>query len=99
MPAEDNQLMLPPSVISDPNAFEILRVWAAHGRQHVVIHSGLKAGPEGFGYMLAQLAMHGARIFHQRERMLLEQALERIKAGFDEEWSNPTGDAEGDILK
>jgi hypothetical protein len=99
MPAEDNQLMLPPAVFSDPNAFEILRVWAANGKQHVVIHSGLHGGPEGFGYMLAQLAFHGARVFHQREGAPVEEALERIRAGLDEEWDNPTGDPEGGILK
>jgi hypothetical protein len=89
--------LAPPPAVADPRSFEILRVWAARGEQHVTIHSGLNGGPEEFGYMVAQLLRHGANIFQQRDGMDPEEALARIRAGFDRELDSPTGDVTGEI--
>ena len=85
-----HELAVPGPAESDPQAFELLRVWAAHGDQHVSIHSGLHGGPEGFGHMLAQLARHGALLYGQREGMPPQEALKLVRQGFDEEWGNGT---------
>ena len=98
MPKESHtkrfELAIPGPTESDPKAFELLRVWAAHGEQHVSIHPDLHGGPEGFGYMLAQLARHGALLYGQREGMSPIDALKLVKQGFDREWDQgnwPTG--------
>jgi hypothetical protein len=86
--ADRHELAVPPATESDPHAFELLRVWAAHQEQHVTIHPGLKGGPEQFGFMLAQLAKHGALLYGQREGMSPTDALKLVRQGFDEEWSS-----------
>jgi len=89
------ELMIPPAVHEDADAFEILRVWAASGEQHVTIHSGLKGGPEGFGIMLADLARHGALLYSQRDVAEPIEALERIRRALEVELAQalpwPTG--------
>ena len=91
------ELEKPPAVATDPDAFEILRVWAAGGEQHVTIHSGLEGGPEDFGYMLAQLARHGALLYSQRGHISVDSALMRIREGFDDEWQEPSSWPTGKI--
>jgi hypothetical protein len=36
-----NELALPPAVFTDKNAQELVRIWAAHGQQHVTLLSKL----------------------------------------------------------
>jgi hypothetical protein len=91
------ELPIPDTVETDPAAFEILRVWAAHGEQHVAIHSRLEGGPESFGFMLAQLAKHGAILYAEREGMSPKDALKLVQAGFDDECNQPTGWPTGGI--
>jgi hypothetical protein len=82
------ELAIPAPTESDPKAFELLRVWAAHGDQHVTIRPDLHGGPEGFGYMLAQLARHGALLYGQREGRPPAEVLKLVKLGFDQEWND-----------
>ena len=86
----DHELAIPPAAYDDADSFEILRVWASGGRQHVTIQSGLRGGPEGFGFMLAQLARHGANLISQRDGVPRREALRRIKSSLDEEWHDAT---------
>jgi hypothetical protein len=87
---DEYSLPVPDPAQSDPEAFELLRVWAAHGEQCVAIHSGLAGGPEGFGFMLAQLSPHAALLYAQRESMPPQEALKLIRQGFDDEWEEGT---------
>ncbi len=84
-----SELLIPPAVHDDPDAFEILRVWAACGEQHVSIHSGLKGGAEGFGIMLADLARHGALLYSERDAQEPFAVLARIQRGFEVELEQP----------
>lgn len=93
------ELMIPPAAKQDPAAFEILRVWAANGDQHVTIHSELNGQPYDFGYMLADLALHGAKLYSERFTIPLGRALDQIIDGFKDEISNQDGDVSGEILK
>ena len=87
--------MIPPAVHEDADAFEIVRVWAASGEQHVTIHSGLEGGSEGFGIMLAHLARHGALLYSRREAVEPMEMLARIRQALEGELAQalpwPTG--------
>lgn len=91
------ELLRPPATDEDPDSFEILRVWAADGEQHVTIAPALAGGAEDFGVMLAQLARHGARLYSQRDGHSFENAVALIRSGLDHEFENPTGAETGDI--
>ena len=91
------QIKPPPAVNSDPKAFEILRLWAAHGEQHVCIRSELSGDAGDFGYMLAELAMHGANLYSERDRVSRAKALRMILSRFRQELNSPVGDPSGSI--
>ena len=46
---------------------EVARIWAAHGRQHVHIRTGLWEDPGAWGIMLVDLARHAANIYEQEK--------------------------------
>jgi len=93
----DRELLRPPAADQDPDSFEILRLWAADGEQHVTIHPRLAGGAEDFGVMLAQLARHGARLYSQRDGHSFEEALTLIREGLREEFASPTGKETGEV--
>jgi hypothetical protein len=80
-----NELIIPPAALEDPNSFEILRVWAANEEQHVTIHSGLNGDASDFGYLLAQLALHGSKLYSERDGKTETQMLKDILEGFSRE--------------
>lgn len=94
-----NELIIPPEAQDDPQSFEILRVWSANEAQCVTINSDLNGNSYDFGYMLAQLAYHGANIYSLKENLSIKEALKRILEGFESEIDNPTGDVSGEIMK
>jgi Domain of unknown function (DUF5076) len=91
--------MIPPAAQKDPEAFEILRVWAANGEQHVSIHSGLEGEAYDFGYMLADLAFHAANLYAERSNISVKESLKSIVEGFQDEIDDPAGDISGEIMK
>jgi uncharacterized protein DUF5076 len=90
-------LPIPPEVLSDPESFEIIRVWAANGEQFVTIESGLSGGPMNFGYMIADLIQHGARLHAQKENISVREAIEQIVAGMREELVHQNHEISGSI--
>ncbi|HTD39070.1 MAG TPA: DUF5076 domain-containing protein [Mucilaginibacter sp.] len=92
------ELQIPPAAIKDKDSFEILRVWAAFKEQHVTIHSGLNGEAKDFGYLLAELALHGSKLYSQRYNISEIEALKDILDGFNaeiiKESGNPTGNIE-----
>jgi hypothetical protein len=94
-----SKLMIPPEAQKDPEAFEILRVWAANGEQHVTIHTGLKGEAYDFGYMLADLAFHGANLYSERSKISVKEALELIVKGFQDEIDDHDSEISGEIMK
>ncbi len=80
----------PFSALSDPDAFEIIRLWAAHGEQHVTLKGGLWEDPAAWGIVLADLARHAAKVLERDEGLKIEDSLRRIQAGFLAELEDPT---------
>jgi hypothetical protein len=93
-----NELIIPPAVFDDPNAFEILRVWAAHEQEHVNIHSGLNGGAYEFGGMLGKLAKHGMNLYSQPFSKSNKETMQKIIDGFENEISSASDDVQGEIL-
>lgn len=92
-----NELVIPPAALADKEAFEILRVWAANNEQHVTIHSQLNGGASEFGYLLAQLAYHGSKLYAQRFNQPEVKVLDQILERFNEEINDNNGDVTGSI--
>lgn len=93
------ELMIPPAVNEDQEAFEILRVWASKGEQHVTIHSGLNGDASDFGVMLADLAYHGANLYSEKFSVSLEESLKNIVKGFQDQINDNDHETTGEILK
>lgn len=89
------QLPIPGPAAKDAAALEMLRVWAAGGKQHVSIATGLWEDPASWGIMLVDLAKHVANAYEQSEGMDRLAVLKRIRAGFDAEWGSPTNKPSG----
>jgi hypothetical protein len=96
-----NELAIPPAAIEDNNSFELLRVWAAFEEQHVSIHSGLNGSAKDFGFLIAELALHGAKLYAERckgsEEKMLEEILEGFNTEIENQNGNPTGGIENDV--
>jgi len=89
------ELQIPPAAIEDNDSFEILRVWAALGEQHVTIHSELNGDAKDFGFLLAELALHASKLYAQRLNLPEIETLKDVLDGFNaeiiKESGNPTG--------
>ncbi len=96
---ESGELPIPPAAQSDERAIELARVWAAGGKQHVSLATGLWNDPAAWGIMLVDLARHVAGAYEQTQGLDPAEVLDRIKAGFDAEWSEPTDKPEGGLLE
>lgn len=83
------ELPIPSRAEADPNARELVRVWAAMGSQHVALATNVWRDPAAWGIMLADLAQHivNAHCQTDDERSAF---LVRLKSGFDAEWKTPT---------
>jgi hypothetical protein len=91
------ELPIPPIAQRDRAAAEIARIWAAEGDQHVTLRAGIWEDPAAWGLLLVDLAHHVANAYAQ-QGLDRDEALLRIKEGFDVEWASPTGGAEGGFL-
>lgn len=82
----------PPLANSNPDAVEVLRVWAAPGSpQQVTLRTTWKdAG--AWGLMLADIARHASNAY-ANEGADPNTVLARIRKFFDAEWGNRTDDA------
>jgi hypothetical protein len=97
MDKHSRQLPIPQPAENDSRAVEMLRVWAAGGKQHVSIATGLWPDPANWGIMLVDLAKHIANAYEQADGMSRATTLQRIKGGFDTEWQTATDEPEGRI--
>ncbi len=94
-----NELDIPQAALKDKNSFEIMRVWAAFEEQHVAIHSGLNGTAKEFGFLLAELALHGSKLYSERDNKSELEALKEILDGFNAEIINESGNPTGNIEK
>lgn len=88
-----HELPIPTAALKDAKARELVRVWAASGKQHLSLATGLWDDPAAWGVMLVDLARHLARAYEQTHGMEPDKTLARIREGIDAEWSEDT-DAE-----
>lgn len=93
------ELPVPMSVSSDPKAIELLRVWAAHGKQHVSLATSLWNDPAAWGIILVDLAKHVASAYQQLTGKEYASSLSRIREGFDAEWEIATDEPSGTVLE
>jgi len=93
-----HELPIPPLAAQDDRARELLRVWAAAGKDHVVLATGLWDDPACWGIMLVDLIKHVAQSYEQSRGDSKEQVLARVKEGFDAEWKKATDEPEGKLL-
>lgn len=93
----DEELAIPPDTLTDPNAFELMRLWAAHGQLHVTISSDVGGGAEDFGELLADLFEHASRMFSQRDNAPLSQCRELMLGDFLRRTSSPEASLEGSL--
>src|SRR5690606_14945697 len=93
----DEQLEIPPEAMSDPEAFELLRLWAAHEQLHVAIRSDLGGGAEDFGELLADLFEHASRMFAQRDGVPLAECRELMLQDFLRRVESPKPSLEGTL--
>jgi hypothetical protein len=95
MRAHPRPLPIPESAAHDAKAVEMVRVWAAGGRQHVSLATDLWEDPANWGIMLVDLAKHVANAYEQTMGIERSVALERLKAGLDAEWGSATDEPKG----
>jgi hypothetical protein len=89
------QLPVPPAAETDPRAVELLRVWAAQGKQHVSLATNLWNDPATWGIMLVDLTKHVASAYQQTTGKDFVGVLKRIREGFDAEWDTATDEPTG----
>jgi Domain of unknown function (DUF5076) len=97
MPHTD-QLLIPDAAKSDPQSFELLRVWIANRGQQVSLRAGVWNDPAAWGIMLADLARHVVNSYEQDQAMDRSKTLQRIRAAFDAELSTATDNPTGKLL-
>ncbi|WP_248279410.1 DUF5076 domain-containing protein [Xanthomonas campestris] len=91
----DGELIIPPDALADPEAFELLRLWAAQEHLHVSINSDLGGGAEDFGELLADLFEHASRMYAQRDGLPLAQCRTLMADDFLRRIADPSGSPEG----
>ncbi len=84
-----NTLDVPPLAKTDPNAVEILRVWAAPGAPQQLTLRPVWEDAGAWGLMLVDIARHVANAYSQ-EGKDSKATLARIREFFDKEWQSPT---------
>ena len=91
-------LAIPAAASKDPRSLEVLRVWIAHGEQHVALSFGMWEDPAAWGLLLADLARHIAEAHAQQDDgVSAEDFLEEIHAGFEAEMDSPSDDVSGTV--
>jgi hypothetical protein len=70
---------------------EILRVWIGGGNLHLTLHDFF--GPDGrqWGWVLADLAMHVARLRLENDDAPVQETLTAIRTGYQERISEQDG--------
>jgi Domain of unknown function (DUF5076) len=91
------ELPIPPAAETDEKAVELVRVWAAHGAQHVTLATEIWQDPAAWGILLVDLAKHIANAYQQSEGRDFVSVLQRLREGFDAEWGHSTDEPTGQI--
>jgi len=93
-----NALNLPP-LVRDKDANEVIRVAVHNGELHMSLRRGFD-DPGVWGLLLVDAARHVARAYAHDKIVTEEEALERIRVGFEKAISEPPqGSAETTEIK
>jgi hypothetical protein len=84
-----NELNAPP-MAQQRDAYEILRVWTGNNLPQQCVLQTSWQDPFAWGLLLVDIARHAARAYANVGTLSEQEALERIKRGFEAEWSSPT---------
>jgi hypothetical protein len=83
------ELDTPPIAKSNPQAVEVLRVWAAPGKPQQLVLKTTWENPGAWGLMLADIARHATNAYANEGHNPVE-VLSRIRKLFEAEFSSPT---------
>jgi hypothetical protein len=97
MALHPQELPIPSAASRDNRAIELARIWAAGGKQHVSLATGIWDDPAAWGIMLVDLAKHVANAYAQTTGAMESETLQRIKEGFDAEWNTATDRPTGQV--
>jgi hypothetical protein len=91
----------PPAAAADPNATELLRLWAANKKLDVVINIGSYEEQgydeaKAWGIIISDFARHVARALAQRYGKNEEQEMAKIQDSFLRELGEPTSGISGE---
>lgn len=92
------ELIIPPAVVDDPRATEVLRAWQAGDALHVSLTWDAWEDPAAWGIVLVDLARHIANAHQQQQGADPQTVLARIREVFEAEWDNPTDEPTGSIV-
>ena len=98
MPAE---LKIPPAALSDKEACELVRAWAANGGLQCALN--VNAWPDdmlaiGWGVLLSDIARHVADAVHQTKSLDPAGTLSKIRSVFNSELDKPTAETAGKFV-
>ncbi|MFO0925245.1 MAG: DUF5076 domain-containing protein [Pirellulales bacterium] len=96
--AHTNELPIPPIANSTANSRELLRVWAAEGKQHVTLATGLWNDPANWGILLVDLMKHISNAYEQTSEQTAEECFQRILTGLHAELSHATDEPNVELL-
>ena len=97
MSATESQLRIPDSAVDDPKAFEVARVWVAHGAEHVTLRFDAWKNPAAWGVVLADLMRHLVNAYEQDMGLDRNATFRQIRAGFEAEIDPPTDKPTGSV--
>ena len=95
--SKPDELIVPDGTESDPNAFEVIRVWIVNKGLHVSLRAGVWQDPFAYGVMLSDLMHHIVNAYQQDQGLDRAETLRRIKAGLDAELASPTDRPSGHV--
>jgi hypothetical protein len=79
----------PPPMVRDKDAHELMRAAVHNGEMHFSLRRGF-TDSGAWGILLADAARHVARVYAHEKLMSEEEAIARIRAGFEAAISEPS---------
>lgn len=95
------ELQIPPNVVSDSKACELIRAWAAHGGLVCSLNPGVwpeDQAPIAWGILLSDVARHVADALHQAHGLEKTAVLSRMRSVFDSELDRPSAETKGKFI-
>ena len=88
--AHANELAIPPDLMADGEARELVRIWDSDGSQYFLIDVEGVEDPAAWGFWALDLMKHAARAYEAHNGQPRQEVYKRILSGFMVEMQNPT---------